>query len=42
VCATEEIDELITDDAADDDELEAIRSLGVDVTVVPAPEETRR
>jgi DeoR family transcriptional regulator of aga operon len=37
VCAIEEVDELITDDRADEAELDAIRQLGVDVTVVPAP-----
>jgi DeoR family transcriptional regulator of aga operon len=39
VCATEEVDELITDDRADEAELDAIRELGVVVTVVPAPPE---
>jgi DeoR family transcriptional regulator of aga operon len=39
VCATEEVDELITDDRADEAELDAIRDLGVEVTVVPAPDE---
>ena len=41
VCSMEDVDELITDDAADDGELEAIRALGVDVTVVPTPQEAR-
>lgn len=35
VCSMEEVDELITDDRADADELDAIRALGVVVTVVP-------
>ena len=37
VCAMEDVDELITDDTADSDELDTIRALGVQVTVVPAP-----
>lgn len=37
VCAMEDVDELITDDHADGDELDSIRALGVQVTVVPAP-----
>lgn len=41
VCAIEDVDELITDDTAGDEEIEAIRSLGVDVTVVPTSEERR-
>jgi DeoR family transcriptional regulator, aga operon transcriptional repressor len=41
VCAMEDVDELITDDRADDAELDAIRSLGVVVTVVHAPQEGR-
>lgn len=38
VCAMEDVDELITDDRADVDELDSIRGHGVEVTVVPAPE----
>jgi DeoR family transcriptional regulator of aga operon len=37
VCAMEDVDELITDDRADEGELDAIRALGVVVTVVPTP-----
>jgi DeoR family transcriptional regulator of aga operon len=37
VCAMEDVDELITDDTSDPDELDSIRALGVQVTVVPAP-----
>lgn len=37
VCPMEAVDELITDDTADDEVLDAIRSLGVDVTVVSSP-----
>lgn len=40
VCSMEDVDELITDDRASDEELDTIRELGVVVTVVPAPERT--
>lgn len=42
VCAMEDVDELITDDTADRAELDAIRSLGVVVTVVETPSESAR
>jgi DeoR family transcriptional regulator of aga operon len=42
VCPIGEVDELITDDHADADELDAIRASGVEVTVVPAPAESDR
>lgn len=41
VCSMEEVDELITDDQADPGELDVIRELGVDVTVVPSGKEPR-
>ena len=37
VCPMKDVDELITDDDADRDELDAIRAFGVTVTVVPKP-----
>jgi DeoR family transcriptional regulator, aga operon transcriptional repressor len=37
VCAMEDVDELITDDRADEGELRSIRDLGVQVTVVASP-----
>lgn len=38
VCALDQVDELITDDHADEDELAKIREIGVEVTVVPHPD----
>jgi DeoR family transcriptional regulator of aga operon len=38
VCALDQVDELITDDHADEDELAKIREIGVEITVVPHPD----
>ena len=42
VCSLDQVDELITDDHADADELVKIRDAGVEVTVVPHPDGAER
>ena len=35
ICGVDAVDEVITDDGADEDQVEALREAGVTVTVVP-------